>query len=281
MAKKGGTYSLGADPEFMLVDPGTNLPVPAWMLTKGTKEQNESISPRWSIHADNVALEMTMAPSLDDHNHFQKAIRGHYAELSHYAEMRGYVLKALAFSKDFTEEHLKHPLAQRLGCDPDFDAYKDEPSIPRDTPVLADMEGCRFFGGHIHVGYDRGLCPPHVMARLLDVVVGLRFLGFEKQGPRRKFYGQAGLFRPKPYGIEYRTPSNFWVISGQLSYLAANIASLVQTLADNREFLVGWYKQADWGAVKELIDKEQEPEGMRFFNEFKKAVGEVSHHPFY
>ena len=33
---------------------------------------------------------------------------------------------------------------------------------------------------------------------------------------RKKLYGKAGAYRPKPYGLEYRSLSNFWVFDDKL-----------------------------------------------------------------
>ena len=33
---------------------------------------------------------------------------------------------------------------------------------------------------------------------------------------RKQLYGKAGAYRPKPYGFEYRTLSNFWVFDKKL-----------------------------------------------------------------
>jgi hypothetical protein len=49
---------------------------------------------------------------------------------------------------------------------------------------------------------------------LLDAFVGIPLDCFEKSRgfvERRKMYGQYGSFRSKPYGLEYRTPSNDWL----------------------------------------------------------------------
>jgi len=40
---------------------------------------------------------------------------------------------------------------------------------------------------------------------------------------RRKNYGRAGEYRPKPYGLEYRVPSNFWLKHYVLWSLASGL----------------------------------------------------------
>jgi hypothetical protein len=46
------------------------------------------------------------------------------------------------------------------------------------------------------------------------------------RGNRRKYYGQAGRYRLKPYGVEWRTPSN----SAWHSYMEGQAANLFGTV---------------------------------------------------
>ncbi len=50
------------------------------------------------------------------------------------------------------------------------------------------------------------------LVKALDYLVTLPMLK-DDDPRRRELYGQAGCFRNKPYGIEYRTPSNKWIFS--------------------------------------------------------------------
>jgi hypothetical protein len=51
------------------------------------------------------------------------------------------------------------------------------------------------------------------LVKQLDSYLGLPSLLFDRDTLRRKMYGQAGAFRPKPYGVEYRVLSNAWLLN--------------------------------------------------------------------
>lgn len=74
----------------------------------------------------------------------------------------------------------------------------------------------RTAGGHIHIGCDQLKTEIEIcaVARLLDLFVGIPSILFdhsEESKKRRRIYGQPGRFRVKPYGLEYRTLSNWWL----------------------------------------------------------------------
>jgi len=67
----------------------------------------------------------------------------------------------------------------------------------------------RSAGGHIHV--ETSLDKAAVI-RAMDLFLGVPSLILDsKGGMRRQLYGKAGAYRPKSYGVEYRTLSNFWI----------------------------------------------------------------------
>jgi hypothetical protein len=54
------------------------------------------------------------------------------------------------------------------------------------------------------------------ITKQMDFYLGLPSLLFDHDQERREMYGQAGAFRPKPYGVEYRVLSNRWLDSEHL-----------------------------------------------------------------
>ena len=50
-----------------------------------------------------------------------------------------------------------------------------------------------------------------MLAKQLDFYNGLYGVITDEDDERKLLYGRAGAFRPKPYGIEYRVLSNFWL----------------------------------------------------------------------
>jgi hypothetical protein len=117
----------------------------------------------------------------------------------------------------FEPEFLKSPQAKMFGCDPDYNVYSLQQNVV-DTKLL-HSNNIRTAGGHIHIG----LSAPdfHAMAKTslvknCDFFIGLPLTLLERQSQRKAFYGKAGSFREKAYGIEYRTPSNIWLSSDDL-----------------------------------------------------------------
>jgi len=117
-----------------------------------------------------------------------------------------------ASAVSFPEEELNTPEAQLFGCEPDYNAWTKKIN-PK--PVTED-ENLRSAGGHIHVGSDVAKRDAIAVIRAMDLFLGVPSVAMDKGTLRRKLYGKAGSFRPKPYGAEYRTLSNFWIFSDEL-----------------------------------------------------------------
>ncbi len=101
--------------------------------------------------------------------------------------------------------------SKRFGCVPSSNIYG-----AKSIDVDAMFYMFRPLGGHIHLGFDKQKVNLAQFVRLLDIFVGNTSVLFDQndtdlQQERRKNYGRAGEFREKPYGVEYRTLSNFWL----------------------------------------------------------------------
>lgn len=194
-------FTIGSDPEYILTD--GNRVVSAIGKIEGTKECPVDTS-FGKMHVDNVSAEINVFPahSVQEFNsNMQLGIDG----LEEIVNQIGLSISRESAAK-FTEEELADPYANRAGCDPDISAYtKGWNAIPslRKTPY-------RCVGGHIHIGID-GLSPDDMikLVKTLDLLIAVPSLASDNP-IRRRIYGGAGAFRPKPYGFEYRTPSNHW-----------------------------------------------------------------------
>ena len=169
---------------------------------------------------------------------------------------------------DFSIDYLKaQPAAAlELGCDPDYNAWygraNDKPDGER--PM-------RTASGHIHIGWTDGQDVQgyeHVLqcesvARQMDFFLGLPSLMYDKETRRREMYGKAGAYRPKPYGVEYRTLSNMWLNSPELIKWAYRAAKRGVEEALKGNLLVERYgdiqaiiNNSDIKAAKKIIKKE-------------------------
>lgn len=104
---------------------------------------------------------------------------------------------------------MNDPRAHIFGCEPDFDAWtKDVNKKPNPPHPLM-----RSAGGHIHVETQKDALD---VIRAMDLFLGVPSVLMDDGEMRKQLYGKAGAFRAKPYGVEYRTLSNFWIFNDSL-----------------------------------------------------------------
>lgn len=198
---------LGTDPEILLQD-SNGSPVSVIGLIKADKwnpMQIPDMAPGFTLQEDNVSIEYGIPPasSADDYVHYIQSVMQKSLEY----------LPGLSFSKlsctIYPEEQMQHPLAYVFGCEPDFDAWtgtvNKKPEPPH--PLM------RSAGGHIHVETKRD---PLEVVRNMDLFLGVPSVLMDKGEQRKQMYGGAGAHRVKPYGVEYRTLSNFWIFEERL-----------------------------------------------------------------
>lgn len=213
---------IGADPEFF-VKSGNDF-ISGHGFPCGSK-QNPRQTEHGTVQCDGLALELNIRPSFTT-NQFIMNFRGVLFDLDKIVKNwtkdgnRECYLVAepvAVFSKDVMD---RLPLyTKELGCNPDWSAYTGEANLAPQSEGLLFRTGA----GHLHVGWTEqaeGFEHWEKCARLvkqLDYTVGLVTLLFDDEPRRRSLYGKAGAFRPKPYGLEYRVPSNAWCKSELLA----------------------------------------------------------------
>jgi len=220
------SYSIGADPEWFLKSRTTGKPVSAIGKIGGTKDDPQPLKgilmKGFAIQEDNVALEYNIPPCssvdewVDTHVAAWNAIEEHYLKP---LKLQRFIVP----SHSFAEEELADPRSWVFGCEPDFDAWalRINPRPASADPFL------RSAGGQIHVGCD-GLSKLEKLelVRVLDAFISLPLMLKDRDTNRRQLYGNPGAMRFKPYGLEYRTPSNYWTKSkGLVQNVAKNLGN--------------------------------------------------------
>lgn len=208
---------IGADPELFVSR--NNEPLSAYGMIPGTKTDPHKVE-KGAVQVDGTALEINIDPATSPEE-FSGNINHVLGQLRAMIP-REYTLDMVPSVRYPDGYMAQQPeKARELGCDPDFNGY----TMEENPPVNAEMAGdVRVAGGHVHVGWgeDYDVRDEHHfqscgrLAKQLDFYLGLPSLLLDKDNSRRALYGKAGAFRPKSYGMEYRTLSNFWIKSPEL-----------------------------------------------------------------
>jgi Phage phiEco32-like COOH.NH2 ligase-type 2 len=207
------SFTLGADPEGFLIN-SKGKPISSIGLIGGTK-QNPLPVPGGSLQEDNVLIEFNTIPanSLAEWLEGIDIMKKQAAAAAAVHGLSVLYTSGMSFSKD----QLTHPKATQSGCDPDYNVYT---KMQNEYPPLDNS--FRGAGGHIHIGHELVHSTPDKLPKLLrylDCYVGYPLKCIEGESLRDRTYGKYGNYRPKRYGVEFRTPSSFWVSSNQLTEL--------------------------------------------------------------
>lgn len=207
---------IGCDPEIFVQDENKK-PVSAVGLVKGTKKEPEKVD-NGAFQVDGLALEINTTPVLyTDFTNFEHNILSVLGQLKkRLSKGQSFLIKpSVEFDKDVITN--SPPEALELGCEPDYNAWAEGAPNPRPNAATNLRTGA----GHLHIGWDKDIPvdhPDHIavccdFVKTLDLYVGLASIILDPDPTRRTLYGKAGAFRPKSYGVEYRTPSNAWLIN--------------------------------------------------------------------
>lgn len=247
--------AVGSDPEFFIQD-STGTIIPSRGIIPGNKKKPRHLV--WgAVHRDNVACELNPIPASSE-----AEFSDNFLNLKQEVEDKLLSKKGLSLvirtSHEFSHEQLNYREAQEFGCDGDFTIWEHiQPPVMRDPYSLV-----RSAGGHVHIAID-GLLNYANLATVishLDLLISVPLVLLDPDKLRRQSYGKAGCYRPKPYGIEYRTPSNVWCGSDELRrWVYRQVVRAVEydnftVLSDTHNMMVGCINDSDTDRAQFLCD---------------------------
>ena len=206
-------FKFGTDPE-MFLKVGQKF-VPACGLFPGTKDDPYKVD-KGAVQVDGLALEFNIDP-VETAEDFSKNIQTVLAQIDEMIrKVDPNMRKVFVPFAEFVEADFKLLTDDQkmLGCDPDFNGVS---GLINPRPEITDNP-FRTAAGHIHIGWTEGadVSDPihHEDCRFVSQRIGNSGLFYPNTGEeyrRLNYYGANYAFRPKPYGVEIRFPSNVWV----------------------------------------------------------------------
>lgn len=271
MSQVASRVFVGHDAEGFIID-GKGVYISSIGKIGGTKQQPFPVPKSFTglkVQEDNVTIELNNTPievgstRLDVWNRWEDFILTAREEAVRFVQSKISPRHNIAFVPvaEFPEVVLEDPKACEFGCDPDYLAHeygKLRPALS--AKDLLKAEGpVRFAGGHVHIGYDRkqhdSWISDWALIQLIEAYVYFgQYMEWDRQQTRRKYYGLAGLYRPKDYGVEYRTPSNFWVSSGAGRSFPMACGVFAKAVLQDQELAKRLYNSVDMMLVARIIN---------------------------
>lgn len=240
---------VGADPELFVLNDEDKL-VSAHGMVRGTKDSPFPVE-CGAIQVDGMALEFNINPAYTKEE-FIKNTQVVMGELMRSIP-KGHKVLAVP-TADFGKAYIasQPEAAKELGCSPDFNAYNGGAANPKPNAELP----FRTASGHVHVGWTDNMessdsehayyCQQ--VTQVMDLLLGVPSVLMDSDTKRRSMYGQAGSYRPKSYGAEYRVLSNFWLKNEKL------MAWVYDQTAAAVTKVLGGFNVADTQEVQRVIN---------------------------
>lgn len=263
-------FMFGTDPEFVIFE--NDKPKSAIDILGEKHDKDNKLSLIFKLKEekksfffyDNVMLEINLQAEKSFHEVLSN-IGYTFFQLASFLGNKSpyYEFRAIS-SVNFPASELTSDKAKVFGCDPEYCAYQMQIINP---PI--STSGFRSAGGHIHIGQtdlvngsltnkDEEIRGRNILAfvRMMDLFVGVPsvLIDTEKASlDRRKLYGKAGSFREKPYGVEYRPLSNFWLRSPELVNIIYSLTSFVYNFCEQKNHNDFWREDECIGYDVEMV----------------------------
>jgi hypothetical protein len=221
---------LGCDPELFLEQGGEIVGSERVIPTKAEfKEKNPYINLQHVVR-DGVQVELHSDPTTCREVLISQ-LHGAFMSLQGY--LKDGIVPSFEPVVEVSEEELKRlsEASRTLGCAPSNNHHDAKAEVKVEKGFRK-----RSAGGHIHLGLrnteaypQRYVFPRERLVPMLDILVGNTCVMMDRDpnaAERRKVYGRAGEYRLPDYGLEYRTLSNFWLISPQVTSLVFGLARM-------------------------------------------------------
>ena len=215
-------FKFGTDPELFVKDTRTNRFISAHGMVRGTKDEPEPVEDG-AVQVDGTALEFNIHAS-EDETTFSKRIGRVLEQLKErvFEIDKNYALVITPFA-EFDKNYFDNEIplsAKILGCDPDFNNMGVVNPNPGDKIFDKPF---RTAAGHFHIGWRPGgaVDDPWHFEDCRFVAGGLfnqllyNYRTTNEEQRRLQYYGMNGSFRSKPYGVEFRYPSNLWILTDE------------------------------------------------------------------
>lgn len=252
--------TLGSDPELFLLDNNNDV-VPSASVINDSKI--ESVAPD--------GFQFELHPS----SHTCRESCGYYIGKAIVALNKFAVSNSFKLSFD-----LAHTISDKIwkntpnsvkkfGCNPTENVHKNIKKISSGL-----RERFRAGGGHIHIGWGKARENAETLIKVLDIVAGNTCVLIdrdEKNAQRRLKYGRAGEYRLKPYGLEYRVLSNFWLRGYVAWSFASSLVRNAATIVAN-ELGDELISKFDMKEVQEAINTNNYELALKNFLIYKKFL---------
>lgn len=252
--------TIGADPEIFVAgaDGGLRSIIGTIGGTKEYPRPLEALGDGFAVQEDNVALEFNI-PASATKKDFIANIQSATSFLDTLVNDAFGLHLVNMSAAEFPADQLLDPRALEFGCDPDFNAWTRKRN-PRPKAASAALRSC---GGHVHVGYEFETKEQAIETiRGMDLFLGVPSILMDSGDLRKQLYGKAGAFRFKPYGVEYRTLSNFWVFKEEyIGWVFDNTSRVLNAVQSGDSFLeyaddiTSCINNNDKDLAKKLVDK--------------------------